>query len=707
MYKAQAEMSLLDKASAPFQSMSQRMQAAAQTMSTRVNSAVAGLSGKFNSAIGGMMRSVVRFLPFLTGAGLVYGMVSSAKAAAEQEAIFSRLQIRIEAMGLSWGKARKPIMDTLQAIQDTTKYGDTETAEALINMLQYTDDLNEAMRLLHVTMDFATISGRDLTSAVQVIGRVLAGDTAMLKRYGIILKEDATDKIKELIRVMKEKYPDAAKSFGKETAGTLARIGNYIGDFKEAVGTGIIASITKVWNASKDVGPKLVALGEKIGTMLALVLDTAASVGSGLSMSIGLLFRLLPEQYFKALGDLEKFVTTWRQILGEGLTGQMFWDNIYFGIEKGLARITGAFNAWAEALKGLFRSGPAGFLEGMQDGVDNLNRKLADIDTLEKQVRKNRLRDFKTEVAEIQRTISGPGQDLRGGFTTTPGGPGGMSLARLMGGGGPEEMAMGQLLSGQMVGAFGIGYGGLASGRAGRFIRQYGVEEGMKRFNAQLERESRLAPGVGFLQDRTPSQIMSERAEAFRQARPVEFARRAAEQINELNKRANDAILKQQFGRAEAMQGRASQIQQQANIELKQSLGFNEARLKELTKGGEAAEGTTKAKLIQEAQQNIRELKKALGEKVEDPIAEKIGEAQKAFEKKMEEVQDGINKRITQDSDRIIGAISKNRATAKAVAMANGGQMMVIEQTSSDYVGVPTTYTENRGAGFVAVPLEN
>ena len=413
---------------------------------------------------------------------------------------------------------------------------------------------------------------------------------------------------------------------------------------------------------------------------------------------------LLPSWMSESLEALKEFVSSWQEILGEGLAGKLFWDKMYFGIEKALARILGAFKAWGKALEGFFKGGTEGFMSGLLEGAEDIQKELVEIAKQEYWHKRKRLHEYHTAARrEAERkTEGGPGQE---GVTTTPGGGKRLTATKLreLMGISPEEMAMGQLTGPQALGPFGLRYGGLVSGRLARFIRKFGRKEGMEKFQAQIEREQRIAPGVGFMRDVTPAQQMRERVEAFRRARPEEFGGRIAGQIGQLQEAAAAAIRGRQWGRAGAIERRIGELQQGAGGELKQALRFNQERLKEMLRGGKAAEGTLKAQKIKEAQQNIMNLKKALGEEVEDPIVTKMKEAQKAFEEEMANMQ----KKIDSGVRDIVDAVKKNKAEATAAVSVNcqgDCQVSRYQSTAPNHKQVPRNFDEPVSQGTYSSP---
>lgn len=246
----------------------------------------------------------------------------------------------------------------------------------------------------------------------------------------------------------------------------------------------------------------------------------------------------------------------------------------------------------------------------------------------------------------------------------------------------PSQIARRARLARQAMGAQAeqLPMGMIGTTRLGRFIRKFGSEEGMRQFRAKLEREQRIAPGVGFMRDVTPAQQRIERWQRLAQQKPLEYARRATERIGALTERMGQELAKGNFGNAEAIAKRIGQIE----AAREQVSGPVQERLKMLKDMKERLEEQGK-EIPKQLEQAIIDAETALGQKKEDPI-------------------EVVKKHMTKETDRIINAVKKNKAEATAAVSVNcqgDCQVEKFTSTAQDMPGVPSTYPEEISYGTV------
>jgi len=188
----------------------------------------------------------------LGGLGLAMGAVkigrflqSTIQASAEQERTFSSLANTMGNVGVAFNDASGELQGMFAMLQKTTKFGDTDTADALQRLIATTGDYDSALKLLQPTLDFAVGGNIDLATAARLAGQAATGMTGTLSRYGIILDEatkkqltaaNASEKAAIVAGILESKFGGAAQANLQTYGGRVAQLGNYWGDFKEAIG---------------------------------------------------------------------------------------------------------------------------------------------------------------------------------------------------------------------------------------------------------------------------------------------------------------------------------------------------------------------------------------------------------------------------------------------------------------------------------------
>jgi hypothetical protein len=88
-------------------------------------------------------------------------------------------------------------------------------------------------------MDIAIGTGRDLTSATQMVQYAYAGNWGMLERYIPAIKEASSEE--EKWSKLRQLFTGQAEAYGKTMAGQMTLLKNNLGDIKEAIG-GLLSS---------------------------------------------------------------------------------------------------------------------------------------------------------------------------------------------------------------------------------------------------------------------------------------------------------------------------------------------------------------------------------------------------------------------------------------------------------------------------------
>jgi len=274
------------------------------------------------------------------------------------------------------------------------------------------------------------------------------------------------------------------------------------------------------------------------------------------------------------------------------------------------------------------------------------------------------------------------------------------------------EMMMGQLTTAQALGGFGLKYGGLEAGRAARFIRQFGPEEGMKKFSEKMAREQRLAPGVGFFRDITPAARQRMRQQAVQQAmmqqRPEEFAGRITGRIGQLRGQLTEAIMGGKQGRITAIQGQIDKLQE-ARAGITPGL---KSQLDHLKKVRDAMKDAGK-KIPEKLGKKITGLQKAIGEEAEETKADEEKQKEKDADMLKQKAETAVKnaapaiKNYIKSGivDPLIDAMKKNKAEATAIAIAEGNRVEEHTNVTPRQDKVPTTFWEPHSQATQGAPV--
>ena len=238
------------------------------------------------------------------GGAIVAGMGMAVKAANAERIGISRLEAQLKNVGVSYDDVKGSLEDVISATQYKTGIADDKQRIALGELVMITGDYQRSLDLMPLALDLAAAKEMDLGTAAEVVGRVAVGNTTILKRYGIELKEGAT--AAEALAEMQSKVGGTAEA----TRDPMKVLGAQIGDLKEAIGTALLPVVTK-WLDKLTLIIKNVQIWAEANPTL---IKTIAAVGVALIGAGGLLIAL--SQISKAVISINAALVVLRALSG-------------------------------------------------------------------------------------------------------------------------------------------------------------------------------------------------------------------------------------------------------------------------------------------------------------------------------------------------------------------------------------------------------
>ncbi len=175
-----------------------------------------------------------------TGAVITGALGLALKAAEEERVGIARLDNQLKNVGVSYNDVKGSLEAVITATQRKTGIADDQQREALGRLVMVTGDYNQALKLLPLALDLAAAKQIDVSTAGDLLGRVAMGNTSMLTRYGIVLKEGAT--AAEALAAIQEKVSGAAEA----TANQFDILKAEVGDLNESIGAALVPLLKTV-----------------------------------------------------------------------------------------------------------------------------------------------------------------------------------------------------------------------------------------------------------------------------------------------------------------------------------------------------------------------------------------------------------------------------------------------------------------------------
>ena len=197
----------------------------------------------------------------LFGVAFAFATAKVVQAAAAQQDVFRRLQSMLELQGKSWDKVKPKVDAFTKSMQNTTRFGDTQTADVLQKLLIFTTDLDKAMFGAKLAMDLAASGLFNIDSAARNVGLAMSGNIEILGRYisefkvsnNVLLKTmTTTEKAAFAMKVLQEKVGGLAEKDLLTFNGRLSQLKNFMGDVVELVGDQFLPDLTELAIRTKE-----------------------------------------------------------------------------------------------------------------------------------------------------------------------------------------------------------------------------------------------------------------------------------------------------------------------------------------------------------------------------------------------------------------------------------------------------------------------
>lgn len=198
----------------------------------------AGDAESFGARVGKLLNPLALLKGAIAGLGIAaLGRFfrDSVQSASEASAAWGRVESAVTNAGLSFNLVRGDLDKLFASIQQTTRFSDDAAADAFARLVSISNDYAGSVRNLAVVTDLAAAKKMDLKTAADLVGKAMIGETAMLKRHGIVIAE-GSDAIAEISR----RFQGFADRDAKTMEGQLSRVANSWDDVKEAVGRAIL-----------------------------------------------------------------------------------------------------------------------------------------------------------------------------------------------------------------------------------------------------------------------------------------------------------------------------------------------------------------------------------------------------------------------------------------------------------------------------------
>lgn len=225
----------------------------------------------------------------------------SIELAGVQEEAVNDLNTSLALAGNYSEETSKKFQDFASSLQEVTTFGD-EVILKNAALLQSFAKLDEEglERATTAAVNFSAVTGKDLSTSMDLLAKAATGNVSMLSRYGIVIKStgDSAKDFQEVLSTIEKQFGGAASAKINTYAGATSQLSNTFGDLKEAVGDlitsnplviegiktlqEIFASLIKIITENKT------AIKDLTGEGFIYLISTIPNLASGISSIIEL-----------------------------------------------------------------------------------------------------------------------------------------------------------------------------------------------------------------------------------------------------------------------------------------------------------------------------------------------------------------------------------------------------------------------------------
>jgi hypothetical protein len=319
-----------------------------------IENAASGVTSKLLS-----LRSILEPLAALA-AGFTFA--SLFKGAIEQagqfEEAMSRLRLAVTNVGGDFGKMKPNIDAVVDGLAKTTTFKDDDLVSALGTLVRTSGDAGASVKTLGLAADVAAAQHMDLESAARLVGMVMTGNTSMLKRYGISVKEGD-----DALAVMQERMGGFAANEASTLFGQLTKIKNGFEQFLQAVGMAITGTA-----GFKDGASTLVTA---LADMEQWVRNNEEAIGT-IGTALGTVVQVLSMAFVGAVETATVVLKGWKLLL-DTVTGTILMFATF--TEQGFGKAAQVVGEWFSEVSPLFDKFGI-HLDAMGEKIANFGTKL-------------------------------------------------------------------------------------------------------------------------------------------------------------------------------------------------------------------------------------------------------------------------------------------------------------------------------------------
>lgn len=204
---------------------------------SKVQKSIKEVEGSFDKLASAATKAFAAYFSFQSVKKVIH-------AAMEQEDAINRLNQSLRAAGTYSLEASKSMQEFADRMQETTILQDEAVLSGLALARNMTKTNEEAQKLTQAAIDLSTATGKDLPTAITLLGKTLTGSATGLKLAGINTKEFTAEQLKAgaAIDALAARFEGVAAGQVNTFSGAITQAGNNFNSFLASLGSVITQS---------------------------------------------------------------------------------------------------------------------------------------------------------------------------------------------------------------------------------------------------------------------------------------------------------------------------------------------------------------------------------------------------------------------------------------------------------------------------------
>ena len=234
-------------------------------------------------------------------------LMDSINTSIQASATMAQVRVDVNNAGLSYST----LAPQLQAVAEQNValgFTQEETQLSMGKLILATGSYSQALEINQLAMDLSRAKGIDLNDATTMLQQVMAGNTRVLKQYGISLDSATTSG--EALQILHEKLQGSAQAFGDTAAGKAAEVSAQWDEMKKEVGDQLMPELEKLFAAFEEALPTIEALLKTTVELISELTDMVMTYINNVKNAIG----AIEDEYHSLIGTTQQVANSQVQL---------------------------------------------------------------------------------------------------------------------------------------------------------------------------------------------------------------------------------------------------------------------------------------------------------------------------------------------------------------------------------------------------------